>query len=189
MCIRDRGSVSIDPRNGNVKSWVGGINNKYFQYDHVTSDRQVGSTFKPFLYATALYQQSMSPCQPVQDIQYTIPAGDPNFGLLDAWSPSNSRGTFSKQYVSLKEGLKKSLNSVSIWLMMQLGNPVPVRNLASEMGINKNKIPNVPSIALGSAELNVLEMTGAYCAFANNGVFNKPIFIAKIEDKLSLIHI
>ncbi len=177
------GSVSIDPRNGNVKSWVGGINNKYFQYDHVTSDRQVGSTFKPFLYATALYQQSMSPCQPVQDIQYTIPAGDPNFGLLDAWSPSNSRGTFSKQNVSLKEGLKKSLNSVSIWLMMQLGNPVPVRNLANEMGIDKNKIPNVPSIALGSAELNVLEMTGAYCAFANNGVFNKPIFIEKIEDK------
>ena len=177
------GSVSIDPRNGNVKAWVGGINNKYFQYDHVTSDRQVGSTFKPFLYATALYQQSMSPCQPVQDIQYTIPAGDPNFGLLDAWSPSNSRGTFTGRNVTLKEGLKKSLNSVSIWLMMQLGNPVPVRNLANEMGIDKNKIPNVPSIALGSAELNVFEMTGAYCAFANNGVYNKPIFVTKIEDK------
>jgi len=154
------GSVSIDPKTGNVKTWVGGINNKYFQYDHVTSDRQVGSTFKPFLYATAMYQQSMSPCLPVQDIQYTIPAGDPNFGLLEAWSPSNSRGTFTRQNVSLKEGLKKSLNSVSIWLMMQLGNPVPVRNMANEMGISKSKIPNVPSIALGSAELNVFEMTG-----------------------------
>ena len=177
------GSISIDPRTGYVKTWVGGINNKYFQYDHVTSDRQVGSTFKPFLYATALYQQSMSPCQPVQDIQYTIPAGDPNFGLLEAWSPSNSRGTFSRQNVTLKEGLKKSLNSVSIWLMMQLGNPVPVRNLANEMGISKSKIPNVPSIALGSAELNVFEMAGAYCSFANNGVYNKPIFLTKIEDK------
>lgn len=177
------GSVSIDPRNGNVKAWVGGINNKYFQYDHVTSNRQVGSTFKPFLYATAIYHQSMSPCQPVQDIQYTIPAGDPNFGLIDSWSPSNSRGTFSRQNVTLKEGLKKSLNSVSIWLMMQLKNPNPVRELANNMGIPKNKIPNVPSIALGSADLNVFEMTSAYCSFANNGVYNKPIFVTKIEDK------
>jgi len=177
------GSVSIDPRNGNVKSWVGGINNKYFQYDHVTSNRQVGSTFKPFLYATAIYHQSMSPCQPVQDIQYTIPAGDPNFGLMDSWSPSNSRGTFTRQYVTLKEGLKKSLNSVSIWLMMQLKNPNPVRELANNMGIPKDKIPNVPSIALGSADLNVFEMTSAYCSFANNGVYNKPIYVTKIEDK------
>ena len=177
------GSVSIDPKNGNVKAWVGGINNKYFQYDHVTSNRQVGSTFKPFLYATAIYHQSMSPCQPVQDIQYTIPAGDPNFGLMDSWSPSNSRGTFTRQYVTLKEGLKKSLNSVSIWLMMQLKNPNPVRELANNMGIPKNKIPNVPSIALGAADLNVFEMTSAYCSFANNGVYNKPTFITKIEDK------
>ncbi len=177
------GSVSIDPNNGHVKSWVGGINNKYFKYDHVTSNRQVGSTFKPFLYATAMYHQSISPCLPVQDIQYTIPAGDPNFGLLESWSPSNSRGTFSSEYVTLKEGLKKSLNSVSIWLMMQLKNPDPVRELAQNMGIPKDKIPNVPSIALGSADLNVFEMTSAYCAFANNGIYNKPVFVTKIEDK------
>ncbi len=176
------GSVSMDPKTGYIKTWVGGINNKYFKYDHVTSNRQVGSTFKPFLYATAMFQQSMSPCQPVRDIQYTIPAGDPNFGLMDPWSPSNARGTFSKENITLKEGLKKSLNSVSIWLMMQLGTPAPVRELASNMGIDKSKIPNVPSIALGSAELNVFEMTAAYGVYANNGVYNKPIFVTRIED-------
>ncbi len=177
------GSVSIEPATGHVKTWVGGIGNKRFQYDHVLSDRQVGSTFKPFIYATAISQQAMSPCQKVDDIQYTIPARDANFGLMDAWSPSNSDGKFSGQKLTLKEGLKKSKNSVSIWLMKQLGNVEVVRDLASQMGIKKSKIPRAPSICLGSADLNVLEMTSAYASMANNGIHKKPIFITKIVDK------
>lgn len=176
------GSVSMDPKTGHVKTWVGGIGNKFFQNDHVTSNRQVGSTFKPFIYTTAIFQQAISPCQKVQDIQYTIPARDKNFGLMESWSPSNSRGTFSKKETTLKEGLKQSLNSVSIWLMKQLGNTEVVKDFTSSLGIPNSKVPNAPSICLGSADLNVLEMTGAYCTFANDGVFNKPVFITKIED-------
>ena len=176
------GSVSIDPRNGEVKTWVGGINNKYFKYDHVLSDRQVGSTFKPFVYATAISQQAISPCLQVDDIQYTIPAGDPNFGLLKSWSPSNAK-TFSGRKMTLMEGLKTSTNSVSVWLMMQLGSPQLVRNFASDLGIEKSKIPPSPSISLGAADLNVLEMTAAYSTFANNGIYQKPIFVKKIVDK------
>jgi len=177
------GSVSIDPETGEVRTWVGGIGNKYFQYDHVTSNRQVGSTFKPFVYATAIFQQGISPCHRVQDIQYTIPANDPNFGLMKSWSPSNSRGTFTRKGVTLKEALKQSLNSVSVWLMKQLGSTAVVKDLAENMGIDRNKIPNGPSICLGSADLNVLEMTSAYTTFANDGIHNKPIFVTKIEDK------
>lgn len=176
------GSVSMDPRNGEVKTWIGGINNKYFKYDHVLSDRQVGSTFKPFVYATAISQQAISPCLQVDDIQYTIPAHDPNFGLLKSWSPSNAK-SFSGRKMTLMEGLKTSTNSVSVWLMMQLGSPELVRNLANDLGISKRKIPSSPSICLGAADLNVLEMTAAYTTFANNGVYQKPIFVRKIVDK------
>ncbi len=177
------GSVSMDPRNGEVKTWVGGIGNKYFQYDHVLADRQVGSTFKPFIYATAISQQALSPCTKVDDIQYTIPARDPNFGLMESWSPSNARGTFSGAKMTLLDGLKTSTNSVSVWLMMQLGSPELVRDMVQQMGISKRKVPSAPSICLGSANLNVLEMTSAYCTFANNGIFQKPTFVKKIVDK------
>jgi len=177
------GSVSIDPRNGEVKTWIGGISNKYFKYDHVLADRQVGSTFKPFVYATAISQQAISPCLKVDDIQYTIPAGDANFGLLKSWSPSNARGKFTGNKMTLMDGLKTSTNSISVWLMMQLGSPELVRNLASEMGVEKDKIPSAPSICLGATNLNVLEMTGAYSTFANNGVYQKPVFVKQIVDK------
>ncbi len=177
------GSVAMDPKTGYVKTWVGGIGNKYFQYDHVQSDRQVGSTFKPFVYATAISQQAMSPCQKVKDLQYTIPAKDPNFGLMDTWAPENADGKFSGEDMTLMEALRRSRNSISVWLMKELGSVGLVRNLASDMGIKKSKIPNAPSICLGSADLNVLEMTSAYSSFANNGIYRKPIFITKIEDK------
>ncbi len=177
------GSVSMDPRNGEVKTWVGGIGNKYFQYDHVLADRQVGSTFKPFIYTTAISQQALSPCHRVEDIQYTIPARDPSFGLMESWSPSNARGTFTGTQMTLLEGLKTSTNSVSVWLMIQLGSAELVRDMVSRMGIGKRKVPSAPSICLGSANLNVLEMTAAYSTFANNGIFQKPIFVKKIVDK------
>ena len=176
------GSVSIEPGTGYVRTWVGGIGNKYFKYDHTGSNRQVGSTFKPFVYGTAI-SQGISPCQRVLDQQYSIPANDPNFGLIKSWSPQNSSGKFSGQTVTLLEALKKSLNSVSVKLMKDLGNVEPVREMAEYMGIEKKKIPKFPSIALGTPELNVLELTAAYSTFANNGMYIKPTFIESIEDK------
>jgi len=176
---------------GHVKSWVGGINHKYFQYDHVTSDRQVGSTFKPFVYATAINEMGFSPCHKVQDIPYTIHVGEGNFILSEDWTPKNAGGEYSGEDFTLIKGLMWSKNTISVYLMKQLGNTELVRNLVHRMGLNKNtrrgskgpfRIPKVPSICLGSTDLSVFEMTGAYTTFANNGLYNKPIFISKIED-------
>ncbi len=175
-------SVSMDPKTGYIKSWVGGIDNKYFKIDHVLVDNQVGSTFKPFLYATAISQLAMSPCVRIPDIQHEIPAGDANFNLQKTWSPDNADGKHSGEEITLKDGLKLSKNSISVWLVKQLGSVELIRNLAQNMGINKDKIPNAPSIILGTPDLNVLEMTGAYATFANNGIYNEPSFVLKIED-------
>ena len=176
------GSMAVDPKTGYVRTWVGGINHKYFQYDHINSNRQVGSTFKPFIYTTAITNLAMSPCYEIQDIQYTIPANDVNFGLLKSWAPANSDG-FSKENLTLKEGLKKSKNSISVKLMTEIGNPELVRSLVSEFGIDKSKVPNSPSICLGSADLSVMDMTGAYTVYANDGTYTKPMFVTSIEDK------
>lgn len=175
------GSMSIEPSTGEVRTWVGGIGHKYFKFDHVKSDRQVGSTFKPFLYTTAIFQQGMSPCQKVADIQYTIPKGDPDFGLLESWSPANANKKFSGEKMTLMEGMKKSKNSVSLWLMKELGNAKRVIDLASNMGIERSKIPDAPSICLGTPDLNVFEMTNAYSCFANTGNYISPVFVTKIE--------
>ena len=175
-------SVSIDPATGHIRSWLGGINNKYFKIDHVLVDNQVGSTFKPFLYATVLSQLAMSPCTRVTDIRHEIPAHDPDFKILKTWAPNNSDGVFTGEEMNLKDALKFSKNSISVWLLKQLGNVQLIRSLAENMGIDKSKIPNQPSIILGSADLNVLEMTGAYATFANNGIYNEPSFVLRIED-------
>ncbi|GLR17019.1 transglycosylase domain-containing protein [Portibacter lacus] len=177
------GMLAVDPESGEVKAWVGGSDHNYFQFDHINSNRQVGSTFKPFIYGTAIFQQGMSPCWKVKDVQYSIAPGDSKFGLLKKWEPSNANGKFSGENLTLYEGLKQSKNSVSVWLMKELGNVDVVRNLASNMGVPIDKIPRSPSICLGAAELSLMDMTGAYTTFANNGVYNKPIFVTKIEDK------
>ena len=175
-------SISMDPKTGYIKSWVGGIDNKYFKIDHALVNNQVGSTFKPFLYATVISQQAMSPCTPVRDIPHGIPAGEQNFKLLNSWTPKNSDGKYTNEIFTLKEALRKSKNSISVWLVKQLGSVELIRDLVEEMGIDKEKIPSVPSIILGTPELNILELTGAYSSFANNGVFIEPSFLLKIED-------
>ena len=185
------GILAIDPRTGEVKSWVGGINNKYFQYDHIGSSRQVGSTFKPFVYATAITLQGISPCFPVIDQPYTIAPGDGSFGVLESWTPRNADGKYSGRSYTLFEGLKDSRNTISVFLMQQLGNANVVRGLIHNMGIDSSarrsdgeyRVPNQPSICLGSADLTVMEMTGAYCTFANNGIFVRPYFVSSIEDE------
>jgi penicillin-binding protein 1A len=185
------GILAVDPKSGQIKTWVGGINHKYFQYDHVQSSRQVGSTFKPFVYATAIVLQGISPCFPVKDEPYTIAPGDGSFGLLEPWTPQNSDGEYTGENFTLYEGLRKSKNTVSVFLMQQLGNANVVRGLIDNMGIDSSlmrsdgqfRVPNVPSICLGSADLNVMEMTGAYSTFANDGVFSSPYFVSSIEDE------
>lgn len=185
------GMLAVDPRTGYVKAWVGGINHKYFKFDHTGIDRQVGSTFKPFVYATAIAQQGFSPCFQVYDLPVTIPPGYGNFHLGEEWTPRNSDGKYTGQLLTLKEGLRQSKNTVSARLMKELGDAEPVRDLIHQMGIDKNarypngryRVPFAPSICLGSTDLSVMEMTGAYTTFANNGTYIKPTYLLRIEDK------
>ena len=185
------GILAVDPVTGYVKVWVGGINYKYFQFDHNRTSRQVGSTFKPFVYATAIAQQGFSPCYEVYDLPQTINPGDGTFYLAKSWTPDNADGKFTGQLMTLKEGLRKSKNTVSVHLMKQLGDTDPVRGLAHQMGIDSStrypngrfRVPKQPSICLGATDLTNMEMTGAYTTFANNGIYNKPIYIQRIEDK------
>ncbi|MFZ1515889.1 MAG: transglycosylase domain-containing protein [Saprospiraceae bacterium] len=184
------GSMSVDPHTGEIKTWVGGTNFKYFKYDHVNSRRQVGSTFKPFVYATAIALQNISPCNEFQDVQYTIPANDPNFHLPEAWSPGNAE-VFTGGNYNLYKALAYSKNSITVKLVILLGSVEPIRGLLHNMGIDSTAkrrdggllIPRWPSIVLGSADLSVYEMTGAYTTFANDGEYVKPYFVSKIEDK------
>jgi len=177
------GILAMDPSNGQIRVWVGGINHKYFKYDHVRTLRQVGSTFKPFIYASAIVSQGISPCQPVVDRQYTISPGEGSFHLLKPWSPGNAEGKFSGQSMTLFEALRLSRNSASVYLMKLLGSTNFVRSLVKNMGIDSAHVPAQPSICLGAADLTVYEMTGAYGAFANNGTYITPSFITRIEDK------
>jgi penicillin-binding protein 1A len=184
------GSMGIDPSNGHVKFWVGGVGHKYFQVDHVKVDRQVGSTFKPFIYITAISRYGISPCTMVQDAPQTIGAGEGSFGLMQPWTPKNAGG-YSYQTSTLLDALKESRNTASVYLMKQITSTQPVREIVQEMGINVDakypngqlRIPKTPAICLGAADLTVNEMTGAYATFANGGVYNKPTFIRKITDK------
>ncbi len=177
------GSMSVEPATGYVRSWVGGVNFNWFKFDHVTTPRQVGSTFKPFVYATTIDLRGFSPCFPVFDLPITIAPGDGNFNLNKVWAPRNSSGTFSGESLTLQQALRGSVNSVSVYLMKELDSPEPVRDMVSNMGIDKALIPSAPSIALGSVDLTVKQLTGAYTTFANNGVYNRPIFLKRIEDR------
>jgi penicillin-binding protein 1A len=185
------GILAIDPSTSEIKAWVGGINFKYFQFDHIRTDRQVGSTFKPFVYATAIAQQSISPCFSVYDQPVTIPTRYQNFTNISDWTPKNSTGSYSGQRITLKEALKNSVNSVSTYLMKQMGDTEPVRGLCNNMGIDSSfnpdtrryRIPKQPAICLGVADLSVLEMTGAYATFANKGIYGTPYVIREIKDK------
>ncbi len=185
------GSMSVDPNTGDVKTWIGGINHKYFKYDHVRARRQVGSTFKPFVYSTAIALQGFSPCFKVDDIPYTISPGEGNFYVNKEWTPANSSDKYSKESVTLRDALRKSINSITVYLMKQIRSVNPVIGMVHNMGIDSTAkysngryiVPRVPSIAIGATDLTVFEMTGAYNTFANNGTYIKPVFIKRIEDK------
>ncbi|PSR11895.1 MAG: peptidoglycan glycosyltransferase [Bacteroidetes bacterium] len=183
--ILQTGLMAVDPETGYVNAWVGGVDFNWFQYDHVNINtrRQVGSTFKPFVYATAIDLQSISPCQQYMDVAVTINPGDGRFYLQKPWTPRNSSGSYSNQLITLKDGLRLSKNTISVTLMKELGSPEPVREKAALMGIDKSVIPQTPSICLGAVDLSVQEMTGAYTTFANNGIYNEPTYLTRIEDR------
>ena len=174
------GLMSMEPSTGFVKAYVGGINYENFQYDHVTSGkRQVGSTFKPFLYSLAI-QEGFSPCYQVPNVPVVFDKY--KWRLEKDWSPRNSGGEdLEGLALTLKYGLANSINTVTAYIMKQFG-PHAVVDLARKIGI-KSKILAVPSLCLGTFDLSVYEMVGAYSTFSNKGVWVEPIFVTKIEDK------
>jgi len=171
--------MSMEPQSGHIKTWVGGFNYKHFQYDQVKQGRrQIGSTFKPFLYATAIDQLKLSPCDSLPDALFCI---EPmKHGNIDAWCPKNSGDNYGRTR-TLKNALANSVNTISARIMDLVG-PRPVINLARKMGITSN-LPAVPSIALGTPDISLFEMVGAYSTFANQGIYVKPVVITRIEDK------
>ncbi len=170
--ILQNGFLAMDPFTGDIKAWIGGNDYNYFQYDHVTSTRQVGSTFKPIVYATAI-EQGVSPCEYIKNEQHI-------YEEYENWSPANADDKYSGKY-SLKGGLENSVNVVSVEVLLKAGINNVIRT-AKNMGI-ESPIPAVPSIALGTANVSLLEMVKAYCTFPNGGKSIEPVFITHIEDK------
>ncbi len=168
--------ISIESHTGHVKAYVGGLDYRFFKYDHVTqARRQVGSTFKPFLYSLAMQEGEYTPCTRIPNIQYNIQLEDGNI-----WSPGNSGGNVGEE-ITLKSALAQSNNWISAYLMNQFG-PNAVIAQARRMGV-ESPIDAVPAICLGVCDLKLIEMVGAMSTFANQGVYIKPMFITRIEDK------
>ncbi|MEM6346718.1 MAG: transglycosylase domain-containing protein [Bacteroidota bacterium] len=166
------GFLAMEPQSGYIRAWVGGINFEHYKFDHVTSRRQVGSTFKPFVYAAAI-EEGIDPCE-------YIPNELVVYDDYDDWAPGNSNDEY-EGYYSLQGALTNSVNTVSATVMMKVG----VENAASfaeRMGFS-SPLPHEPSLVLGTADLSLLEMVGAYSAFANRGVRVKPMFLLRVEDK------
>ncbi len=170
--ILNTGFMVMDPQSGKVLAWVGGVNHKYFQYDHITSRRQVGSTFKPVVYTAAL-MEGMRPCDYISNERRV-------YEDYQDWSPANADGDH-EGYYSLKGGLTNSVNTITAEIMVKTGVD-KVLGLAEDMGV-KSKLPAVPSICLGTGEISLQEMLTVYSCFANKGVKKEPFGIVRIEDK------
>lgn len=182
MKFLNTGSLGIDPSNGAVKTWIGGANFKYFKYDHISqSKRQVGSTFKPIVYTAAL-ESGISPCTyfSAQEIEYKN---------LKGWSPSNS-GTKEEAYLnySMEEALSNSVNTVAVKVLEEVGVLNVIRQ-ANKMGILE-KLPSEPSLALGTGEIKITELAGAYASYVNKSKPVTPYLIDKItNNRDSIIHV
>lgn len=174
------GIMSMEPHTGYVRAYVGGPNYKHFQYNHVSQGkRQVGSTFKPFLYTLAM-QEGISPCYKVPNVPTTFVL--PNGQEKKEWTPKNSGNTkYDGKMVTLKWGLANSINYISAWLMNRF-KPQSVVSIAKRMGITSDIIP-VPAICLGVTDISLHEMVGAFNTFPSKGVHVDPVFVTRIEDK------
>lgn len=169
------GLMAMDPHTGHIKAWVGGINFAHFKYDHVMQGkRQPGSAFKPIVYAAAI-DNGYSPCDEVIDapVTFKIP------GRM--WTAKNSNDIYTGQKMTLRQALAKSVNSVTAYLTKQLG-PELIADYARRLGIKSPMVP-VPALCLGSSDLSVYELTGAYSTFMNKGIWTEPLYITRIEDK------
>lgn len=177
--ILHAGFVTMDPSNGHVKSWVGGIDYATFKYDHIyQSKRQPGSTFKPFIYAAAL-NQGMSPCDELVD-ELTTHHYEEN-GEKKTWTPKNANREYTGDTLRLRYALARSINTIAAKLTMQV-TPDSVAAIAKRCGI-KSDLKPVPSIGLGSNEVNLLELTNSYLPFINGGLNHKPVMVTRIVDK------
>jgi len=176
------GMMTMDPATGHIKAWVGGIDHKYFKFDHVKiGKRQPGSTFKPFVYAAAI-ENGYSPCYSVVDqpVEVNIPGQRP-------WSPANADGKFSNQRMTIRRAMAQSVNSVTAYMMKKL-SPLIVIETARRLGITSD-LEEVPSLALGVNDVSIYEMVGAFGTFVNKGEHITPYYIDRIEDKNgNLIH-
>ena len=179
-CYMQCGFTSIDPHTGFIKAWVGGTDHRFFKYDHVkVGKRQVGSTFKPFIYTLAV-QNGYSPCYKMPNVPITIPIpGQPS------WTPKNADTDDDGRMMSLSEALAKSVDRIAAALTYQF-SPQAVINVVRHMGI-EDKIDAVPSLCLGTCEISQLDMVGAYCTYANKGLWVEPTFVMRIEDKNGVV--
>ncbi|MDR2361546.1 MAG: transglycosylase domain-containing protein [Prevotellaceae bacterium] len=168
--------MAIEPHTGFVRAYVGGPNYFYFKYDNARqSRRQVGSTIKPFLYTLAM-QEGRSPCDRVLNVQQTFIVGD------TTWAPrTTEREEWIGKMVTLKWGLTNSSNNISAYLMKQFG-PEALITMLHKMGVQSDLLP-VPSLCLGSCDISLYEMTGAYNTFPSQGMFIEPFFVTSIKDK------
>jgi len=176
------GFMSMDPYTGNIKAWVGGINHKYFKYDHVKQGkRQPGSTFKPLVYASILGETGnvYSPCYEVVDAPVSFLMHDG-----EVWTPQNAEGKYSGKTFTIRQAMSRSINSITAYMMKLMGDQTPekVKQYAESMGI-EGPLEAVPAMCLGVFDVSVYEMVGAYGTFVNKGVYTQPHFIDRIEDK------
>ncbi|UII28497.1 transglycosylase domain-containing protein [Fulvivirga maritima] len=171
------GLMSMDPHTGHIKAWVGGIDHKYFKYDHVKQGkRQPGSTFKPFVYGTAI-EQGYPPCFEVPDVMVTF-----NLPEGGTWTTPNSDGKYGTgDKMTIRQGMARSVNTITSYLMKEV-TPKNVVDFAHRVGIESH-LDEVPSLCLGVSDVCIYELVGAYSTFANNGIYTKPYYITRIEDK------
>lgn len=178
------GFMAMDPKTGHIKAWVGGINQKHFKYDHVKQGhRQPGSTFKPFVYATAI-EAGYSPCFPVADqaVTWSLPGQDP-----PTWTPKNNdNGIYTGEQMTIRQAMARSINSITAYIMLKV-TPTKVVETAKRLGIT-SPLQAVPTLCLGAGgEVSVYEMVGAYSTFVNKGIYTKPQFITRIEDQNGVV--
>ncbi|MGF1636171.1 MAG: penicillin-binding protein 1A [Cyclobacteriaceae bacterium] len=176
--VLQTGFMAMEPKTGDIKAWVGGVNYRHFQFDHVMyGKRQPGSTFKPVVYAAAI-DNGYSPCYEVEDVAVTfsVPGQIP-----PVYTPQNYEKVFTGDVFTIRQGMAQSKNSITAFIMKKLG-PETVVKYARVLGI-ESPLEAVPALCLGTSDVSVYELVGAYSTFANRGVYTTPHFITHIEDK------
>ena len=172
--------VAMEPQTGAVKAWVGDINFNTWKYDKVTAMRQPGSTFKLFVYTEAM-NQGLTPCDKRRDEYFSMQVFDKKKNQEVTWAPTNANGSFSGDSMALKSAFARSINSVAVRLGQEMGISRIVET-AHKMGI-KSPLDATPALALGSSDINLMELANAYCTIANDGVHHEPVVVTRIVDK------